>query len=68
MESPVSVQPSPKEDAVSNCEQSLPTTLYQGGRFVVINADSVAVLETGAAATLVRLKWSEHRNEISERK
>ena len=46
------------------CEQSFSITLESGGQFSVMDADSVAVLDTGATANLVRLKWLGHHNEI----
>ena len=55
MASPVNAQAdgaSSKEDATSKCEKSFLTTLDSGGQFAVMNADSVAVLDTGAAANL----------------
>ena len=68
MESPARVlagKASLRGDLGNNGEQALSTILYVGGQFIVADADSLAVMDTGATADSVCLKWSGHRNKIS---
>ena len=53
-----------KEGEESNCEHSFSTTLDLDGQCEFMGADSVVVLDTGAAASLARLRSLEHRNKI----
>ena len=65
MESPLSVQDdgsSVKAKGRSGYEQSFSTTLDLGDQPVRRGADSVAALDSGAAAKLVRFRWTGNRN------
>ena len=56
----------PRSDLGSNCGKALSSTLDMGGRFIVMDADSVAVLDAGATTNLVCFQLTGHRNNISE--
>ena len=55
----------PPGNVECNCEQSFTYTWDSGGQFIVMDADSVAVLETWNTSTSVRLQWLDHRNKVS---
>ena len=51
-------------EAGGECDQSFPTTLDTGGLFMVSKEDSVAVLDTGAAANLVCSRLLGHHDQL----
>ena len=55
------------EDSASNCGQPSSITFAPGGQSIVLDTDGVAVLDAGSAVGLLRFKWLEPQNEISER-
>ena len=70
METPVSAQKAEHiEDgeAERKCERPFSTTIGMGDLFVASTAESVGVLNTGAAASLARLRWLGRRNRLLER-
>ena len=52
-----------KEGEESNCEHSFSTTLDLDGQCEFMGADSVVILESGAATFLACFRRSEHRNK-----
>ena len=57
-----------ESEAGSKCEQSLVTTVDAGDVFVASKEDSVAALETGATADLLRFSWLARHKRILERR
>ena len=54
-------------DEGSNCEESVSTTLDLGGQVMFLRADSLVVVDTGAAANPVCCRRLAHRDEGTRR-
>ena len=59
---------SPETGTAGHCEQSFSTTLDTGCQLVCMQDDSVVILDTGATANLVCLRWLNHHNALLEQK